>query len=564
MIGALAIVRAAASSGTVAEDFGLFDQEGRFHQLSYYHKDSQTKAIVLFSHGIGCPLVRKRYQDLQSLQDRYAARGVRFWLLNANEQDLRSDLKEEANEYGVALPILKDGTQEVARSLGIDRTGEAVVIETTDWKVVYRGRIDDRLSYEKEKPDAGQPYLQAALDALLEGKPVSVSQTDAPGCKISFSNWKAREAEDISYAEDIAPLLKQKCVTCHQKGGIGPFALSSFKRARGWADMIREVVMTRRMPPWQADPIHGTFDQDLSLSTDEQQMLLHWIEQGTPRGDGEDLLAAFQPTGDRWVVGEPDFTIDIPDQKVPADGIVDYRYIRMDSPFAEDTWIRGAEVRPGDRKALHHVIVYVVPKKKNGDRHRRWLLGYAPGIESKPFPADTGVLIRKDEQLLLELHYTSYGKETVDQTKIGLHRADAVPSHTLHTGIFIDDEIRIPAQHRNFGWSQTRTMDRDVVLYSLSPHMHFRGKSMRFELESPDGSVETLLSVPYYNFNWQHTYTLTSPRKLSKGSKLVLHAEWDNSERNPANPNPDRVVTWGEQSFDEMFFGTYQFVLDES
>ena len=207
----------------------------------------------------------------------------------------------------------------------------------------------------------------------------------------------------------------------------------------------------------------------------------------------------------------------------------------MDSPFAEDTWINGAEVLPGDRKALHHVIVYVVPNQKHGERHRRWLLGYAPGIEAKNFPADSGVLIRKDDRLLLELHYTSYGKETVDRTTIGLHKADEVPNHTLHTGIFIDDEIRIPAQHRNFGWSQTREMDRDVVLHALTPHMHFRGKSMRFELESPDGSIETLLSVPYYNFNWQHTYTLTSPRKLPKGSKLILHAEWDNSERNPAN-----------------------------
>ena len=564
MICTLAVERVAADPVTIAEDFGLFDHAGRFHQLSYYHKDPQTKAIVLFSHGIGCPLVRKRYRELEALQEQYESQGVRFWLLNASEQDLRSDLRAEAEEFDVRLPILKDGTQEVARSLGISRTGEAIVIETDDWRVLYRGKIDDRLSYEKEKPDAGEPYLKNALESLLEGNPITVSRTDAPGCKISFPTWNAREGETISYAEDIAPLIQRKCVGCHQKGGIGPFALSSFRKARGWADMIREVVMTRRMPPWQADPHHGSFDQDLSLSTKEQQILLHWIEQGTPRGEGEDLLTTYEPHGESWILGKPDLEIAVPDQAVPADGIVDYRYIRMDSPFAEDTWINGAEVRPGDRKALHHLIVYIVPKKESGDRYRRWLVGYAPGIVSKRFPADSGVLVRKDEPLLLELHYTSYGKESVDRTVVGLHQAERVPEHTLHTGLFIDEKIKIPPHHRNFEWSQSREVESDIVLHSLTPHMHFRGKSMRFELEMPDGTIETLLSVPYYNFNWQHTYTLSRPRKVSQGSKLILHAEWDNSERNPANPNPDRVVTWGEQSFDEMFFGTYQFVIDES
>ncbi len=546
----------------VAEDFGLMDQNGNFHQLSYYHKDPKTKGIVIFSHGIGCPLVRKRYEDLSKLQDQFGKKGIRFWMLNANDQDLRSDLKDEAADYKVNLPILDDTTQEVARSLKIDRTGEAILIETTDWKVLYRGAMDDRLSYEKEKPSASKTYLKNAIEDLLANRPVKVSQTDAPGCLIHYPTWEERSNKTISYTKEVAPILQAKCVSCHMKGGIGPFAFSSYRKARGWSDMMREVLMTRRMPPWQADPHHGTFSQDLSLTTEEKQTLLHWIEQGTPRGEGEDPLAVDVAAAKPWPLGKPQHIIDIPPQKIPSNGIIDYKYIHMNSPFEEDTWITGADVHPGDRQALHHVIIFIVPQEGERKQYRRWLTGYAPGVKGDLFPENTGVLLRKNERLLLELHYTAYGKETIDETQVGLYLADGQLQHSFRTGLFIDESIKIPPHHRSFEWSQTRDIEDNIILYSMNPHMHFRGKAMRFELVTPDGQRETLVSVPHYNFNWQHTYVLKQPRRVPEGSQLILHAAWDNSERNPANPDPTREVTWGEQSFDEMFFGTYQYVRD--
>lgn len=326
--------------------------------------------------------------------------------------------------------------------------------------------------------------------------------------------------------------------------------------------MMQEVLLTQRMPPWQADPHHGTFRDDLSLSAAQKQTLLHWIALGAPRGGGEDpLTASARPKVD-WHLGEPDHIVAIPTQSVPAEGIIDYRYLTMDFPFEEDTWITGADVLPGDRQALHHVIAFILPPKGERRRYRRWLTGYAPGVEASRFPSNTGVLVRKGERLLLELHYTAYGKAVEDQTQLGLYQAKGPIEHRLQTGIFIDPSIEIPPHHRAFPWSRTEDIRQDIILYSMNPHMHFRGKTMRFELEHPDGHRENLVSVPHYNFNWQHTYVLDQPLRLSRGSKLHLHAQWDNSDRNPSNPDPSRRVGWGEQSFDEMFFGTFQFVRD--
>ena len=187
-------------------------------------------------------------------------------MLNASDQDERSDLAEEALEYKVSLPILDDTTQEVARSLNIDRTGEALLIDTSNWNILFRGAIDDRLSYEKEKAKASDTPLKNAIDDFLANRSIEVSHTEAPGCLIHYPTWKEREGKEISYSQQIAPIIQEKCADCHLKGGIGPFAFSSYRKVRGWSDMMREVLMTRRMPPWQADPHHGNFSQDLSLT----------------------------------------------------------------------------------------------------------------------------------------------------------------------------------------------------------------------------------------------------------------------------------------------------------
>ena len=545
------------------EDFGLFDHQGKFHRLRYYESDPETKAILLFVQGNGCPLVRKRIPQLHKLQAIYEPKGIRFWMLNANPQDSRIDILEEVKEFDIQIPVLIDDSQLVAEELLVTRTAEALLIDTSNWMVCYRGAVDDRLSYESEKPAADHHYLKDAMEALLAGQSINMAKTDSPGCKIAFTEKRRLQGELISYTDTIVPILQKKCVNCHSRSGIGPFAMSSHQKLAGWAEMIREVVMTRRMPPWQADPYHGSFSNDLSLSAEEKQSLIRWIDQGTPKNAAGDLLEDLQVEAPTWPLGAPDEIVDIPAQSVQAVGILDYRYLTLDSPFEEDVWISGVELLPGNTKVLHHTIAWIIKPNERDENRRKWLAGYAPGMTGQSFPKATGILFRKNEKLLFELHYTPYGKAVIDQSKLGLYLAKEPVKTALRTGVFIDERFKIPPQVREHQWSRSHKLGKDIILFGMNPHMHLRGKSMQFEARYPDGKSEILLSVPYYNFNWQRYYNLTKPKRLPQGTRLFLHAAWDNSSLNKANPDPNRAVRWGEQSFDEMFFGTYQYVLAE-
>jgi len=540
-------------------DFALFDHTGEFHRLYYFDQDPQTKAIVLFVQGNGCPLVRKRAPVLGRLQSVYEPKGVRFYMINVNPQDERDEIAEEARAFALRMPILIDDTQWVGRDLKLNRTAEALVVDPQDWRVRYRGAIDNQLDYETAKPEASRDYLAEALDAVLAGEPVALPRTDSPGCRITYLEPPA--ILDDAYAEVIAPLVIDHCTRCHRSGGIAPFAFSSHRKLRGWSEMIREVLMTRRMPPWQADPHSGVFSNDFSLSREEREALLHWVDAGAagPREPGEDPLRALPAASATWALGTPDYTLRVPDQAVPAEGLIDYRYLRFDSPFDRDVWIQGVEVRPGSVEVLHHLIVYALTFR-GGEEQRRWLAGYAPGSEAEAFPEGSAMRLRQTDTLLLELHYTASGRPVVDRSEVGLYVAPESSYVPLRTGIFIDPEIRIPPQARAHRHHQEQPVKRDIVLFSLFPHMHFRGKSMRFTVRYPNTTSEVLLSVPQYDFNWQRAYWLAEPKRIPAGSVLRLDAAWDNSGLNKANPDPTRAVTWGEQSFDEMFFGTYRFV----
>lgn len=548
-----------ATTASSVPDFGLFDHRGDFHRLHYHTDDPETRALVLFIQGNGCPLVRKRVPILNRLQAVYEPKGVRFWMLNANPQDTREEIAEEARRFDIRMPVLIDDTQFVARALQVDRTAEVLVIDPRGWQIRYRGAIDDQLEYETAKPAPDHAWLADALDAVLADRAVPKVQTDSPGCRITFLDPPAALLSDNAYAKVIAPLILDHCVRCHQPGGIAPFALSSHRKVRGWADMIREVLLTRRMPPWQADPAHGEFANDFSLSGDERRAFLQWLEAGAPAGTGGDPLAEHLPKATKWTLGTPDHVLEIPDQKVPAEGIIDYRYLTFTSPFERDVWVRAMDVQPGDHEVLHHLIAYIL-FERDGQEQRRWLAGYAPGSEAEAFPTGTAIRLGRGEKLLIELHYTASGRATVDRSRVAFYLTDDPSPIPLRTGIFIDQEIRIPPGARAHPHRQEIEVRRDGILFSLFPHMHFRGRSMRFGVRYPDRSTEILLSVPAYNFNWQRGYHLKTPKRIPAGSTLFLEATWDNSALNPANPDPTRTVTWGEQSFDEMFFGTYRYV----
>ncbi len=198
-------------------DFALLDHEGRFHQLSWY---GDQKAVVIFVQGNGCPIVRNGAPTLRAIRDEYRDKGVTFFMLNPQPQDDRDSVAAEAAEFGYDFPILMDEAQLVAESLGVDRTSETFVIDPGSMQVLFRGPIDDRLGYETQKPEAQHHYLKDALDAVLAGQEVAMADSEAPGCLINFPARDEHRQAGISYTDDIAPLLEEKCVGCHHDGGI--------------------------------------------------------------------------------------------------------------------------------------------------------------------------------------------------------------------------------------------------------------------------------------------------------------------------------------------------------
>jgi peroxiredoxin len=570
---ALLLVLAAApvsalQPGQRVDNFMLLDHLGDAHELYYL---SDKRAVVLMVQGNGCPIVRHQLPRFAELRAQYADQGVEFLLINSNLHDGREAIAKEADEFGIEFPILMDTSQLVGESMVFERTAEVFVINPAEqWRLVYRGPVDDRVSYARQRPEATNHYLADALEAVLGGKPVPVSSAQAEGCLINFPAQRERDAHaQISYTETIAPLLVDNCVACHREGGIGPFAMTNYDIVRGFAPMIREVVRTQRMPPWHADPHYGVFENAIGLTTEQQRTLVHWIEAGAPRDAGPDPLAkATEREWPEWPLGQPDLIVELPPFDVPATGVIPYMHPRVENPLDHDVWVRAVDFIPGDRTVVHHIIAGHSNQRE--EHQSRGLLGeglggYVPGAAPTVFPEDTGVLLRKDAQFVLQMHYTTSGRETTDVTRMGLYFHDEPPKHERQNTVLINPRFRIPPHTPRYTASAERVFDRPVMIYSLLPHAHYRGRSSEFRAIYPDGTEEVLLSVPNYDFNWQHTYILEQPKYLPAGSKLVHRTTWDNSAQNRANPDPNAEVGWGLQSWDEMLFGavTYRYIDEE-
>ena len=544
----------ALEEGSRVENFRLMDHQGASHELHYF---ADAPAIVLMTHSTSCSTMPQSLQSLTSMQTQFSPAGAEFMLINSDLRDRRTTVASSVADAD--LPILLDPTQIIGESLGADTAGETLVVNPRDWTLAYRGDVTG----------AAQAVAQ-----LVAGDEVSVdSQPVASAdCAVDFPELARRaEHKNISYAKTIAPMLNDNCVSCHREGGIGPWAMSDYNMVRGFSLMIREVVRTQRMPPWHADPHVGEFSNDRSLSDDEIRTLVHWVEAGAPRGEGADLLAENSQSWPIWAMGEPDVIIDIPPEDVPASGVVDYKYKMVTNPLDKDVWVKAAEIIPGDRSVLHHVITSFGELETEGRRAGRLkrgtgggLGGYVPGAEGKPFPDDTGILLPAGATIEFQMHYTPAGLATTDSSRMGLYLHEEPPEHKLDNMVLLNPRILIPAGAPNHSEVMVRTFDQDVLVYSLLPHAHYRGKASEFVAHLPDGTQETLLSVPRYDFNWQTNYDLKEPRFLPAGTKMVHRTWWDNSARNPANPDATRDVPWGQQSWDEMLFGSVRYRVVEA
>ena len=534
-------------------NFVLEDCHGRSHEL---HR-ANGHVVVLFFTGIGCPIARKSAGKLLALKKQFKD-DLTLWLVDSELDVDRGAVGKEGEELGLAeLPVLLDSKQALAQSFDVQRTAETIIIDAQTWSIVYRGALDDQLAEGAEKPQPTVRYAELAIGAVLKGEAVQYGQTQAKGCLLTFGDSN-QLAPPVDYAKQVAPILQAHCVACHRDGDIGPFAFSNYQTVRRKARMIEEVLLTQRMPPWHADPHVGKFANSAELTAAETQTLLQWVKQGAVRGKGNDPLDKASVESADWPLGTPDYIVRLPKiQEVPANGVLDYRHIKIPSPVAEDVWLGATVVRPGNRKVLHHAIVYASFEGSGNDLGGTGvkIAGWAPGRLPGRLPEGTGIFLGGGAKLDIELHYTTIGAPQTDDTEIGLYLLREKPRLAYKTGMAIKLDFSIPPNDPDAGCSATFKFNKDSILYTLTPHMHMRGSWMKYEAIFPDGHRETLLSVPRYDFNWQTTYRLAEPLRVAAGTKILCSGGFDNSAKNPFNPDATKTVKWGPQSWDEMFIG---------
>lgn len=569
----------APQPGRQIADFALTDTKNIEHRLSGL---ADKPLVVVAFVGVECPLVQLYTGRLVALHETLASRGVAFVAIDSNRQDDLREVEHYAHIYEIPFPVLRDPAGEVAEAFGATRTPEVFVLDA-ERKVRYQGRIDDQYGIDRsvnfQRPKPTRHDLAAALDELLAGQQVSQPTTSAPGCLIGRRR-PADANSPVTWSQQISRIFQRRCQGCHQPGEIAPFPLLTYEDVIGWDAMIAEVVREGRMPPWHASPAYGAFLNDSRLTDEEKQLIAEWVDHGAPEGDRALLPPPIEVASTKdsapW-----DLELFIQDEpfEVPAEGVLDYQYFTVDPGFTEDKWVTAVQARPDCRAVVHHMAVFIAPKGDFFKLRRQGKVseigGYVPGVHFADFvghPADAEelpelseesglMLIPAGSQIVFEMHYTASGRAQQDRTSVALRFADPAQVARKSTSRFgsalaESTDFAIPEQASDYPVEGWYTFLDDAKILWLNAHMHLRGKSMRFEAYYPNGEREVLLDIPRYDFDWQTVYLLRRPKQMPKGTRLHCVAHFDNSADNLRNPDPNRVICYGHQTWQEMMAGT--------
>ncbi len=579
--------------GRQINDFTLKSQFGKEYSLNEFDQD----VVVVIFLGTECPLAKLYAPGLGRMERKFDHSKVAVIGIDSNRQDSIQEIAAYAQRHKIDFPILKDPGNLVADRFAAIRTPEVFVLDK-DRVVRYWGRIDDQYGFADgvgfQRPEPTRTDLVEAVNELLAGKEVSVPTTKALGCHIGRVR-EADENSEVTYSNQIARIFQDHCLECHRPGRIGPFEMTSYDEVVGWGEMIREVVEEKRMPPWHANPQHGEFINDMSLSGKDKELIVAWVEAGCPEGDPADLPAP-KEFFEGWTIGQPDQIVYMRDEpvEVPAEGVVDYYHFLVDPGWKEDKWIKGAEAKPGSPETVHHVLVIVAPpdltqddldqrvaEEEQEDRERRrrrddvedddegegdgglgdgnLIAGYAPGMNPLlNSDGKTAMHVPAGSKLIFQLHYTPTGTAATDRSYVGFTFADPKKvEYVARSTSVVNPFFSIPPGDANYQATAKTKFEQDTLIANMTPHMHTRGKAYRYEATYPDGEKEILLDVPSYDFNWQTTYHFKKPKLMPKGTTLLCTAWWDNSMDNLSNPDPTLEVGWGDQTFEEMMIGFY-------
>lgn len=572
--------KAEVTVGSKIADVKLPDTTGKVRSLSEFQKQ---KALVLVFVGTECPISNSYAELLSQLDAKFRPRGVQLLGVNSVLTEDQAAVAKHAKEFRLSFPVLKDTKQTLADAVGARVTPEAFVLDAG--RVIrYRGRIDNiYASRTRKRNEASSRDLETAVDAVLSGKPVAVATTQAFGCSIARPELASSRAAAITYYKDIAPILQDRCQTCHRPNQVAPFSLLTAADAKSWASEIKQFTQNRQMPPWKAEPGHGEFEDVRRMSDADISTISKWVDAGAPEGDPKTGPAAKQ-WSDEWMLGKPDLVLKMAEPyQVAASGPDDFRCFVLPTNLTEDKQVVGIELRPGNARVVHHVINFL---DQNGQARALdardpaqgynsgpggigffptgALGGWAPGNFPRWLPKGVGMTLPKGSDVVMQLHYHKTGKPEVDQTSVGIYFAKEPVEKELQTLPVTSLNIRIPPNEARHEVKASWPIPFDAHALTVTPHMHLLGKEMKVTYTLPDGTEKDLIWIKDWDYRWQDTYRFKEPVAIPKGSKVNMVAYFDNTTSNPLNPsNPPKEVRFGEQTTDEMCFAFLGFTSDK-
>ncbi len=563
-------------------NFSLLDQNGVFHEL---YRNLDSKAIVIIGQQRNCENDRKTIPLVNELYSRYLNKKISFFYLNSEKEDSRLSLINLAVQNNIPFPILIDQSKLISEILGITHSGEAIVLDPNEWKIVYRGPIIS----------PNQNSLSNFLENFLANKTTQLTKTNTNGCEIT-----PLPSTPLSYEKVIAPIWKTKCLKCHvEESGILP-TLNSYEKIRSWIEMSKETILTERMPPFSADTYYGSYKNNISLSLDEKRTLIKWIDQGAPRdGITDPLLNSANKQNNMKVFIENNFkkaySLSMNHEiKIPPQGNTEYIYTQIGEAAPRDMWIGAIHFHSTNLRQLHHVAMLVVSKplsfyKKSSEQFRKlrpndtintkpdgnislfeltaiteyekkmnpnyfraqvWAAG-----RSQPFFVDSkaNIFIPKGSYIILESHHMGSGRAETEKSSLDFYQRNILPKKPLQLRVkmLANISFKIPANANNFTVDTKEvTFSKDVFIVSFGGHLHMRGKSVKLSYKEPiQNEQRVFLSIPNYNYGW-HTgagLSLESPIFIKKGSRFTGSCTYDNSTQNPYNPDPTQDVPWGQR-----------------
>jgi len=511
-----------------------------------------AKAIVVVFLDTGCPIVPRYLPTLKKMEQEYRTKGVHFLGLFPGADDSVIGLAAFALKHDIEFPCGKDYDGACAKKLGVTRTPEAVVLDGNK-KLRYRGRIDDQYKPGGARPEPTSRDLLDAIETVVNGRNVTTATTPVDGCPITFVEPRPAETK-CNFAEHIAPILKKHCQECHRPNTVAPFSLIDYQQVSSRARTIFEVVRDGSMPPWYGAPEHGEFANRRGLSSEEKEMLLSWLGSSRPAGDLSKLPAT-PPVANDWRIGKPDLIVTAPQHDIPEAGDIPYKYAFLPHLFLNDTWVDSVEIKPDNPKVLHHCNM-AYAKLSEQFSVQNFITGAVPGGEAMTLPKGVAVKIPAGSFLVLQIHYISTGQPEKCKISVGFRYAREEVQQRLRLSYVATTRYSIPPLVPAHKVSATRTLPCDAIGVGMFSHMHVRGKDMTFLAHKPDGTTENLLTIPNFNFGWQHAYRWDFGKKtLPKGTRLECIAHYDNSPFNPYNPDPKATVRDGQQTHEEMLNG---------